>query len=284
MTIPAPPEPPYRGLFRILAVGIAVASALVAIANLRGLWLTALIVVALLLESRIHSLWRSSGRVDVRRWLQDSRLRILIGLCAAVLGIGLAAIVAAPGITNRGLGSAVARLGRIVPDAAETRPASVLPRPADATQTIHLFMAAQRAGEKSQWRKEVHGRPGDVIQWLITTQNVKHRTISEVGARVVLGPHLEVVPESERLINADRSDFNQADHAADLFENGFGLGTYPYRGVRYIQFDTRLTDDFEGCSIRVRTYSLYAGTGGIKRAGATRANSADVIIAKTNCP
>ena len=56
----SPPELPHRGLFRVIALGLAAASALLAIANLRGLWLTALIVVGLLLESRIHALWRSS--------------------------------------------------------------------------------------------------------------------------------------------------------------------------------------------------------------------------------
>jgi hypothetical protein len=157
--------------------------------------------------------------------------------------------------------------------------------PLTLTGKLSLTAEVQRKGNVGKWAAEARGIPGDVVTWLLRVRNNNSdRTYENVAVRVILAPHLTVVPGTVRIYDA-RQDTRQADDPA--FQNGFLLGRFGPGGVRYLAFDTRLEADFAGCSTTVRNLGLVDADG-LSHAQAhevspERQAAADVLIVKEHC-
>lgn len=149
---------------------------------------------------------------------------------------------------------------------------TVTPKPATNMQ---LAKEVKKVGD-SNWQKVVDTKPGDEVQWLLTTKNIGNADLTNVSVRDILPPHVQLVPNTVRVVDASQ-DTKQQD--APLFGNGFNLGTYPSGGGRYVIFNTKVLGDFDQCDTRVRNIAKAKSD----QLPNEISDTADVIITKTNC-
>jgi hypothetical protein len=151
--------------------------------------------------------------------------------------------------------------------------------------TLSGDFAVERKDAPGTWAKELHGVvPGDVVTWKLHVGDYSDRvSFMHVIARVVLAPHLAVIPQSVRLVS-ERGDRQQAD--APLFKGGFDIGNYAPGGGQYLLFDTRLQPDFKGCVVRIENIADIRAEG-IPETRRTEFSArrlfADVVIGKPAC-
>ncbi len=146
----------------------------------------------------------------------------------------------------------------------------------EQSNELQLVKEVRKAGE-TDWKREVQTKPGDRVQWLLSTKNLGLDTIDEVAVRDVLPPHVSLVNGSVRVID-ENGDRVQAD--APVFSNGgIGLGTYNSGGGRYVIFDTTVSGDFEECQKRVRNIALARS----KQTPTEVRDTADVVITREDC-
>lgn len=140
---------------------------------------------------------------------------------------------------------------------------------------LQLVKEVKVKGEQG-WKKEVSTKPGTEVQFRLGTKNISNSTLTEVNVRDVMPPHVQLVPGSVRMIDANQ-DTVQKD--TPLFGGGFGLGTYPSGGIRYIIFNTVTKDDFSECQVRVRNVAYAKST----QTPNEVKDSSDVVITKEKC-
>jgi hypothetical protein len=171
---------------------------------------------------------------------------------------------------------------RSKPTAPETRSAATSSMGTEVAQPAGLVLSTDvsRKGTK-QWRKELRVVPGEVVSWRMRAANSGPSPLLDVVTRTVLAPHLSLISGSMHFLNA-RADTSLPD-ARLFFESGYNAGRYNPGDDSYYLFDTKVVDDFPGCSTRVRTYGVIRarGTGAITHS--MPSTSADVVIGKTKC-
>lgn len=126
------------------------------------------------------------------------------------------------------------------------------------------------------WKKEVFTKPGTEVQWRLGTKNISNSTLTQVNLRDVMPPHVKLVPGSVRIIDANQDTVQKDD---PLFGGGFGMGTYPSGGIRYIIFNTITKDDFSSCEVRVRNQAFAKSDQTPKE----EKDTSDVVIKKEKC-
>lgn len=155
--------------------------------------------------------------------------------------------------------------------------------------TIHVKVIAPQ----STLNKEVHKagdttyaktasvKPGDTLNWRIFYQNTGSTDLDNVKVRDVLPPHVSVVPGSVRWIflasDGTTADITQND--TTFFSPGLTFGTWKPNGGFYLRFDTKVLDDFAGCTAGIRNYAFSNST----QVPTEQTSFADVSIAKENC-
>lgn len=144
-----------------------------------------------------------------------------------------------------------------------------------ASNKINFSKEVRKQGENN-WHKQIDSKPGDKVEWLLTTQNVGLDTLTNVTARDVLPPHVRLVPGSVRVIDTSK---NTPQQDGPLFAGGFNLGTYPSNGGRYVMFTTEVLGDFDECSVEVRNVAFAKST---QTPNEVRSD-ADVVITKDDC-
>jgi uncharacterized repeat protein (TIGR01451 family) len=149
---------------------------------------------------------------------------------------------------------------------------TVTPKP---VTNLQLVKEVKKVGDK-EWKKEVSAKPSEEVQWLLTTKNIGNAQLTNVAVRDILPPHVELVPNSVRIIDTNQ-DTKQQD--TPLFKNGLGLGTYPSAGGRFVIFNTKTKGDFEGCETRVRNVAKAKSD----QTPTEIQSDADVVITKDNC-
>lgn len=151
--------------------------------------------------------------------------------------------------------------------------------------TLRGDFSVERKGASGAWTNELHGVvPGDVVTWMLHVGDYSdHVAFMRVIARVVLAPHLELIPESVRLVN-EHGDRQEAD--SPLFRGGFNIGNYAPGGGQYVLFDTRLDPDFPGCVVRIENVADIRADG-LPETPRTQLSGrrliADVVIGKSRC-
>lgn len=142
------------------------------------------------------------------------------------------------------------------------------------TPNIDFTKQVRKKGDKT-WHKEVAAKPGDTVEWLLTTDNTGSTVLNNVVTRDVLPPHVTLESGSVRWIDAQQ-DAKQDDKP--LFDGGINVGNYGPGGGFYMMFSTKVQGDFDPCEIRVRNL-------GYVKSDQTpeKEDYADVIITRENC-
>lgn len=130
------------------------------------------------------------------------------------------------------------------------------------------------AGTKT-WSEEAVTKPGDTVQWLLTTNNSGPVQLDATTVRDILPPHVQLVPGTIKRVDASRNEVLQN---GPLFDGGYNLGSYGSGSGFYVMFDTKTLGDFEACEIRIRNRAFMKSD-----KTAEMSDTADVVIKKENC-
>jgi hypothetical protein len=219
----------------------------------------ALIVVAVIFRRRLW-LWPTSP------------LAVIVFVIAGGVGGGIGELTAAAVDGHPG-SSAQPRFAS-PPEAGHTVGTQML----SATGTLNLRGYVRLRGTGA-WRSEIHGVPGDTIQWeLYASDDNASKTFTNVTINDVLPQYVKLIPRSLRFVSGNSGD--EILVSAPLFGGGYNAGSYiPDDSTLYI-FEGVLDPNFSGCAIRLENY------GGIKADGIARAprESATVVdVEKTDC-
>lgn len=149
----------------------------------------------------------------------------------------------------------------------------VTPKP-QQNPNIKLVKEVRKKGEKD-WKKEVKAKPGEEVEWLLTTDNTGQTTLNNIVIRDVLPPHVELKSGSVKWIDAQQ---NAAQNDKPLFDGGINVGNYGRGSGFYMMFATKVLGDFDPCEVRIRNvgYVRSAQTPEIQ-------DDADVVITRDNC-
>jgi uncharacterized repeat protein (TIGR01451 family) len=139
---------------------------------------------------------------------------------------------------------------------------------------VEFTKEVRKSGE-TNWGEVASSKPGDTVQWLLTTENTGPTQLDEIKIRDVLPPHVELVPGTVKRIDASR---NQVLEDGPLFDGGYIMGSYASGSGLYTMFDTKVLDNFETCEVRVRNVGYMSS-----KQTAERNDTADLIIKKDNC-
>jgi uncharacterized repeat protein (TIGR01451 family) len=139
---------------------------------------------------------------------------------------------------------------------------------------VEFTKEVRKSGEKN-WGEVSSAKPGDTVQWLLTTENTGPTQLDDIRIRDVLPPHVELVPGTVKRIDASR---NQVLENGPLFDGGYIMGSYASGSGLYTMFDTKVLDNFETCEVRVRNVGYMSS-----KQTAERSDTADLVIKKDNC-
>lgn len=142
------------------------------------------------------------------------------------------------------------------------------------SSTLKFSKQVRLAGTK-EWKKEVKAKPGDNVEWLLTTDAIGKAPQNNIIVRDVPAPNTELVPGSVKWIDAVQ---NAAQNDKPLFDGGINVGNYVDGGGFYIMFSSKVLGNFDECEVRVRNLA-YVRSDTTKEIG----DDADVIITKDNC-
>lgn len=117
---------------------------------------------------------------------------------------------------------------------------------------ISLTKEVRKSGETG-WKKEVAAKPGDTVDWLLTSDNTGSAVLNNIVIRDVLPPNVQLVPGSVKWIDASQNAV-QSDNP--LFDGGINVGNYAPGGGFYMTFSTKVLGNFTPCEIRVRNQAF----------------------------
>ncbi len=137
------------------------------------------------------------------------------------------------------------------------------------------FQKEVRKKGESDWKETVTAKPGETVQWLLTTKNTGDSQLDEINVRDVLPPHVELVSGTVRRVDASR---DQNLQNGPLFSGGYVVGSYGAGSGVYVLFDTKVLDNFETCEVRVRNQAFVSS-----KQSEERGDTADLVIKKDNC-
>lgn len=142
------------------------------------------------------------------------------------------------------------------------------------TSNLKFSKQVRLAGTK-EWKKEVKAKPGDKVEWLLTTDAIGKAPQNNIVVRDVAAPNTELVPGSVKWIDAEQ---NAVQNDKPLFDGGINVGNYVDGGGFYIMFSSIISGNFKECEVRVRNLA-YVKSDTTPEIG----DDADVIITKENC-
>lgn len=142
------------------------------------------------------------------------------------------------------------------------------------TSNLKFSKQVRLAGTK-EWKKEVKAKPGDTVEWLLTTDAIGVAPQNNIIVRDVPAPNTELVPGSVKWIDAVQ---NAVQNDKPLFDGGINVGNYANGGGFYIMFSSKINGDFKECEVRVRNLA-YVKSDSTSEIG----DDADVVITKDKC-
>ncbi len=142
--------------------------------------------------------------------------------------------------------------------------------------TLKFTKQVRMAGTK-EWKKEVTAKPGDKVEWLLTTQTAGTGVNNNITVLDVPAPNTSLVPGSVKWIDGAQGTVPQGD--TGLFNGGgINFGNYGPNSGFYVTYGSTLGGDFKECEVRVRNLAYVKSTQ-VKEIG----DDADVVIKKDNC-
>jgi len=144
----------------------------------------------------------------------------------------------------------------------------------------HLTITkTDRLAGSTTWGHQVNAKPGDTVQWELDTENKGTSTLTNVTTSDVLPPNLQVVAGSIKFVNARGTEpLSDTPNGGPLFGGGYNAGSYNPNDNTLITFDTKVLDNFDGCTIIDRNTASAVSDQTPKAS-----DNADVVITKTNC-
>lgn len=142
------------------------------------------------------------------------------------------------------------------------------------SSTLKFNKQVRLAGTK-EWKKEVKAKPGDKVEWLLTTDAIGKAPQNNIIVRDVPAPNTELVPGTVKWIDAVQ---NATQNDKPLFDGGINVGNYVDGGGFYIMFSSKVLGNFDECEVRVRNLA-YVRSDTTKEIG----DDADVVITKEDC-
>lgn len=141
---------------------------------------------------------------------------------------------------------------------------------------VKFAKQVRKTGDKT-WVESVNTKPGDKVEWLLTSQNTGDPVLNNVILRDVLPPHVKLVSGSVKWIAPSQT---AVQNDKPLFDGGINIGNYAKNGGAYIMFTTEVLGDLpaDKCEVRVRNLA-YMKSDQTKETE----DSADVVIKKDNC-
>lgn len=140
--------------------------------------------------------------------------------------------------------------------------------------SIKLTKEVRKKGT-TEWKKEVNAKPGEEVEWLLTTENTGSAVLNNNIIRDVLPPHVELTSGSVKWIDASQ---NAVQTDKPLFDGGINVGNYAPGSGFYMTFATKVKGDFDPCQVRVRNVAYVKAT-----ETPEIQDDADVIITRENC-
>ncbi len=141
---------------------------------------------------------------------------------------------------------------------------------------IEFKKEVRKKGETA-WHENVNVKPGDQVEWLLTTKVVSGGVQNNIVVRDQGVPSMDLVHDSVKWIDGAQGTVKQDD--APLFSSGINFGNYTTNGGFYVMFASTAKGDFEGCEARVRNLAFVKST----QTPNEIEDSADVVITKENC-
>lgn len=138
------------------------------------------------------------------------------------------------------------------------------------------FEKEVRKQGSEDWKKEIRVKPGEKIEWLLSTAVTKG-TQNNIVVRDQGVPNNDLVSGSVKWIDSLQGTVGQDDEP--LFSSGINFGNYAAPGNFYVMFTTTANGDFEGCEARVRNLGFVKSD----QMPQEKEDYADVIITKENC-
>lgn len=144
------------------------------------------------------------------------------------------------------------------------------------SSSVKFEKQVRKKGDKT-WVESVNTKPGDEVEWLLTSQNTGEAVQNNMIVRDVLPPHVKLTSGSVKWI-APSQTATQNDKP--LFDGGINIGNYAKNGGSYMMFSTKILGDLpaDKCEVRVRNLA-YVKSDQTKETE----DSADVVIKKDNC-
>ncbi len=143
--------------------------------------------------------------------------------------------------------------------------------------TLKFTKQVRMAGTK-EWKKEVAAKPGDKVEWLLTTVSGGTGVSKGITVRDVAAPNTQLVSGSVKWIDVNQ---NATQNDTSLFSGpggGINFGNYDVNGGFYVMYASTVKGDFSECEVRVRNLAYVRS----ERQGEI-GDDADVIIKKDNC-
>jgi len=140
----------------------------------------------------------------------------------------------------------------------------------------HLTLTkTNRLAGSSTWGHQVDAKPGDTVQWELETANKGTSTLTNVTTSDMLPSNLQVIPNSVHFTNA-RGTEQLPD--GPVFGGGYDAGNYNPNDNTFVTFETKVLDNFDGCTIIDRNIGNATADQAPKAT-----DDADVVITKQNC-
>lgn len=148
--------------------------------------------------------------------------------------------------------------------------------------TQQITKQVKKVGDNGDWKESVNVKPGEKVQWLVSTKNIGFADLTNVTVNDDLPAHLSYDPsKGDKVQYTDQyGTHDQPNEGRPLFDkNGFDFGTYKSGGAGYVVFTTTALGDFDKCEVRVRNNAFIRST----EIPEQSQDSADVVITKENC-
>ena len=137
-------------------------------------------------------------------------------------------------------------------------------------------------GQNGDWVETAYAQPGDVVAWYLEYRNeadgVADGVAQNVRIRDHLPPYLELIPGSVKVVDAARPQGEQLSDEGLFSANGVLLGSYLPGANGYIQYQTRVLDDFRACEASLPN-TMYINVDGYNELF----DQAKVIVTKEDC-
>lgn len=132
---------------------------------------------------------------------------------------------------------------------------------------------------ETEWKESVNAKVGDIVEYMITYQNLSGKTVSNVLMQDILPSNMKYVEKSTKIKNAENPEGKTVD-ADTLTKDGINIGDYENKGNAYVIFQAEVIKSNLNCGKENQLVNWAKVTAG----SVTRQDDASVIVNGETCP